>query len=442
MNSIADMTRAAGVVGAGGAGFPAYVKLMGRADTVIANGAECEPLMVGDTRLIETRAFEVIEGLRLSMSAVGAGRGVVAIKAKNERALSAVETVLAAVPEDITLHLLGDFYPAGDEFVLVEEVTGRQVPEMGIPLTKGVVVHNVNSLFWIYLASLGKSVLTRRLTVVGEVARPSVMTVPVGAPLSMVIEAAGGLTTDDPVLIAGGPMMGPLAKAPTDPVTKTTTGLLVLEKSHPLARARTLPFSQKVARSRAACDECRRCTDFCPRFRLGHDLRPDAILRAVTHGPSGAEFDSLYRTAWLCSGCNLCEFYACPLNLFPASINVALKDEMARGGVRYQPRARALEVKADLPRIPMSALIRRLGLDGYARIPVEDIERTIEVDRVRLRLSQHLGAPAGPVVRLGDEVREGDVVGEAPRGAIGARIHASISGVVSAVTTEYVEVSA
>jgi Na+-translocating ferredoxin:NAD+ oxidoreductase RnfC subunit len=442
MNSISHMAREAGVIGAGGAGFPAHVKLSGRAEIVIANGAECEPLLEADVRLMEDRAFEVIEGLRLAMAATGAKRGYVAVKSKNEAAVAAVERVISAVPEEVRLHLLEDYYPAGDEFILVPEVTGRPVPALGIPLSVGVVVHNVGSLFNLHQARLGRPVTARSLTVTGRVARPLTVTVPVGTPVADVLAAAGGATCPDPVIIAGGPMMGRVVKNLDEPVTKTFSGLVVLPKGHPLAVMRTTPLEKRLARTRTACDLCRRCTELCPRFLLGHQLRPDAILRAVSYDLSRAEFDDLYRSAWLCSGCNLCELYACPLYLFPASINVALKEEMAVRGLRLAAASEAPPLRPDAPRVPVTDLVRRLGLSDVADQEIDRPDRPLAATRVRLLMRQHLGAPAEPMVKVGQEVRAGQVVGEIPRGALGARVHASIDGLVTAVSSEAVEVAA
>jgi Na+-translocating ferredoxin:NAD+ oxidoreductase RnfC subunit len=442
MTAISDMAREAGVIGAGGAGFPAHVKLNGRAEIVIANGAECEPLLEADARLITKNAFEVVEGLRLAMAATGAKKGYVAVKSKNEAAVAAVDRVLQAVPEDIGLHLLDDYYPAGDEFVLVPEVTGRRVPALGIPISVGVVVHNVGSLFNLHQARLDRPVTERHLTVTGWVHQPQTMTVPIGTSVAEILAAAGGASCPDPTIIAGGPMMGRVTKNSDEPVTKTTSGLVVLPADHPLAVMRTMPLQSRLARTRTACDLCRRCTDFCPRFGLGHQLRPDEVLRAVSYDLNPAEFDDLCRSAWLCSGCNLCELYACPLYLFPASINVALKEEMAVQGLRLTATSRAPIPRPETPRVPVKNLIRRLGLDEIAGRELGRLDNKLAVSRVRLLMRQHLGAPAEPIVNIGQEVRAGQVVGEIPRGALGARVHASIDGVVTKVSSQAVEVAA
>ena len=208
MNTIASKVRAAGVVGAGGAGFPTHVKLDSQVDTVIANGAECEPLLKADKYLMTHRATEVVEGLRFAMQATGASRGILALKREYDEAVQAL-TAASQGAADITLHLMGSYYPAGDEFLLVYETTGRLVPEAGIPLAVGIVVQNVGTLCNVAAAQKGIPVTDCLLTVTGEVNEPRTLSVPLGTPFEQVISWAGGYprSEDKLALVAGGPMM-------------------------------------------------------------------------------------------------------------------------------------------------------------------------------------------------------------------------------------------
>src|SRR5580765_1148412 len=137
--SLADKVKLAGVVGAGGGGFPAHVKLASKADTIIANGAECEPLLHKDAVLMEEEAAALVQGMLLAQEAVGAVDAVIGIKGKKQKAVEAVQQ--ACQGTSVRVHLLGDYYPAGDEYDLVYEVTGRLIPPTGIPLQVGVVVN-------------------------------------------------------------------------------------------------------------------------------------------------------------------------------------------------------------------------------------------------------------------------------------------------------------
>src|SRR5689334_17831561 len=124
--SLADQVKKAGVVGAGGGGFPAHVKLAAKADTVIANGAECEPLLHKDAAVMEHFSKQVLQGMLLAMDALGAKQGIVGIKAKKKGAVDAMQAVCNGTP--VKVHLLGDYYPAGDEYDLVYTTTGRLIP--------------------------------------------------------------------------------------------------------------------------------------------------------------------------------------------------------------------------------------------------------------------------------------------------------------------------
>ena len=198
--------KAAGIVGEGGAGFPAHVKYAADADTVIANGCECEPLLHTDQHHMLHHANEIVRAFSELMQATGAKRGVIALKKKYKEATKILTDAIGNRP--IELALLPNFYPAGDEQTLVREVTGRSVPPLGLPLMVGAVVANVGTLVSVAHALDGKPVTHKFLTVTGEVKKPGIVCVPIGTPLSACLEAAGGPTVSDPVFVLGGPMMG------------------------------------------------------------------------------------------------------------------------------------------------------------------------------------------------------------------------------------------
>ena len=141
--NLADKVRLAGVVGAGGGGFPTHVKLNAKAEILIANGAECEPLLHKDAVIMEESAAELVRGMELAMDAVGAREGVIGIKGKKKHAVEAVQA--ASKGTRVRVQLLGDYYPAGDEYDLVYNVTGKLIPPGGIPINVGVVVNNVET---------------------------------------------------------------------------------------------------------------------------------------------------------------------------------------------------------------------------------------------------------------------------------------------------------
>ena len=445
--AIVAAVREAGVVGAGGAGFPTHVKLSASAEIVIANGTECEPLLQADQHTMAEKAKEILEGMGLAMQATGAAEGIVAIKRSYSAAIKALERHLPRFPE-IRLHLFESFYPAGDEFIVVYDCTGRQVPEGGLPIEVGVVVQNVTTLLQISEAMKGRPVTHRCLTVCGEVEGPTTLIVPVGTSFAEVIELAGGyrqrrLAPRDPeelVLISGGPMMGRVV-TPEQVVRKTTSGLLVLPRDGPVARHLTRSIDSAVRRGRSTCDQCRDCTDLCPRHLLGHELQPHEVMRSINYG-----LDSQPRTvtaAVLCCECRVCEAFACPLDLSPVAyykaIKAALREEGWKNDVHRRKDLTAHSMR-EFRRLPVSRLIDRLGLAPYRDDSADLDRRKHRPARVDLPLRMHIGAPAEPVVKAGDRVSLGELIARIPEDALGANLHASIDGVVRKVDRERIRI--
>ncbi|HAZ63416.1 MAG TPA: NADH dehydrogenase subunit [Armatimonadetes bacterium] len=434
--SLADAALAAGVVGAGGAGFPTHVKLGAQADTVIANGAECEPLMHKDTLLMERHAARVITGLVRSMEQVGASRGVIGIKAKRAAAIAALR---AALPFEgrVELLLLGDYYPSGDEYELVHAATGRLIPPGGIPLAVGAVVHNVESLLWLADAAEGQPVRDKWLTVTGAVAQPRTFVAPVGTPFSALLEFCGGATVPDPVALVGGAMMGRLTNDFRQPVTKTTGGLIILDRAHPLIARKALPGDQQRRIGKSACDQCSYCTELCPRYLLGYDVQPHRVMRSLGFLSTGAEVQS--RWGQLCCSCGICTLYSCPESLFPKEACDDAKAFLRAEGIRWEGTGRPLKPHAqhDARRLPIKRLTHKLGLEAYD-VAAEYSDEQPAATRYVFPLGQHVGAPARAVVAVGEQVARGQVLGEAAEGALSARVHSSVAGRVAAVDTAVV----
>jgi len=440
-NNVVEKVRAAGVVGAGGAGFPTHVKYSSSCRLVIANGAECEPLLSCDQSLMAAYPEKVLRGLELAMEAVGAEEGIIALKGKYTGAISALRGALKGSEKQIRIHELDDFYPAGDELILVYETTGRIVPEGGLPLHVGAVVSNVGTLGHVADAAEGAPVTSRYVTVTGDVRDPATLRLPIGTPFPKAIELAGGTGLESYAVIEGGPMMGPLVDAEEGVVKKTTNGIIVLPGDHPLVRIKSTDMSSLLRRAKSNCEQCRFCTDFCPRHLLGYNLWPHKIMRTV--GWNAPARDEIITGVYLCCECGLCgTLYACPTGLSPDRYNAMLRRELAAAGVENPHRRSEIEVpeEREWRKVPASRLIRRLGLEPYEpKAPLREIEP--EISRVKIPLSQHIGAPAYPVVKAGEYVRAGDLIGEIPEGKLGARVHASIDGKIEEVSESYILIS-
>lgn len=435
---LSEQLKRMGVVGAGGAGFPTYVKAASRVEFVLANGAECEPLLHKDAELMQHFPAEILAGMELMIQATGARKGLFGLKEKNRAAVQAIEPEARA--RNIDLVLLGDFYPSGDEYELVYTATGRLIPPAGIPLQVGCVVNNVETLYNVHYARQGVPVTRKFLSISGAVRRPKSFWVPVGTPFRDLIELAGGATVPEFGMFVSGIMMGRLSFDLDEPVTKTTAGLIVLPRDHYLVARKSQPQQAMNRIGKSACDQCSYCTEFCPRYLLGYEVQPHKVMRTLGFTLSGKE--NWNQWAQLCCACGLCTLYACPEDLFPKEACDQAKADMRAAGQRFvQQHPVRVHPMKEYRRVPLALLRKRLKVEEYeSETPYEPVEW--RPARVRLLLSQHAGKPASPAVQPGDRVRTGDPVGTVAAKDLGADIHASIDGVVTVVADTYIEVEA
>lgn len=431
----------AGVVGAGGAGFPTHVKLKCKPEVVIANCAECEPLLKVDKNVMENYPQRLIAGVRAVMDMTGAPKGYIALKEHNHKAAKILSELLEKT-EDIEVFLLDNYYPAGDEQQIVYEVTGKIVPVGGIPLDVGAVVCNTCTMYNIANALEGKPVTKRFVTVNGEVNSPATFEAPIGTPLSLLISLAGGTKSgrleEDYGLIVGGPMMGKVSTDFNAPVTKTTGGVLVFPKNHKLIKRKGTDLEIEARVARSVCCQCNQCTQLCPRNLLGLNVQPHKVMRAMAYGALDSIEDG--KIVFGCCDCGLCTEYACPMGLSPSRFITAVKQGLGKKGVKPQKTySDGVSPSREGSKVPTDRLMQRLGIAGYtSEAPL--CAAPIEVHTVRVKLSQHIGAPAEAIVKEGDSVTEGSLIGRAPEGKLSANVHASISGKVTAVTPDYIEI--
>jgi Na+-translocating ferredoxin:NAD+ oxidoreductase RnfC subunit len=329
---------------------------------------------------------------------------------------------------------LGDFYPTGDEYILVYETTKRLIPPQGIPLDVGVLVNNVETLRNISLADQNVPVTTKYITVAGAVKHPSTFSVPIGLSFVDAIEAAGGATVPEFAAFVSGIMMGKLETDMSRPITKTCAGLVVLPVDHRLIQRKSLPVESMHRIGKSACDQCSYCTEFCPRYLLGYDVQPHKVMRSLGFTATGE--DVWNQWAQLCCSCGLCTLYACPEDLYPKEACDKAKTDLKSAGITWNGN-REIEVHPiyDGRHVPLKQLMGKLGIAEFD-IPAHFQDREFTPKKVRLPLLQHVGEPAVAVVKKGQKVKRGDVVAEPVGNKLGAYIHASIDGMVAAVGQE------
>ena len=433
-----EQLRRCGVVGAGGAGFPTSVKAAAQVEFVIANGAECEPLLHKDFELMKNFPAEILSGLSLMMQATKAQRAKFGVKKKNAAAVDAIRSRMKADTTDLVL--LGDFYPSGDEYELVYTATGRLIPPAGIPLHVGCVVNNVETLYNVDLASQGAPVVRKFVSVAGAVREPKSFWAPVGTSFRDLIEIAGGASVPEFGMFVSGIMMGKLSFDLDEALSKTVGGLIVLPKEHYLVsrKGRSPEAMDRIGKS--ACDQCSYCTEFCPRYLLGYQVMPHKVMRSLEFTLAGS--DLWNQSAELCCACGLCTLYACPEDLYPKEACDRAKGAMRAAGIKFvQKTEPVVHPMKEHRRVPLSQLRRRLKIEAYeGETPFVAVDH--QPASVRIKLSQHVGKRARAVVKPGDKVEIGTPVGRVDAPDLGADVHSSIKGTVKEVTDTFVEIRA
>lgn len=311
---IVKAVQSGGVVGLGGAAFPTHVKLAPPRDvaveTIILNGAECEPYLTTDHRIMVEYPERVHLGARIMMKTLGAKRVVIGVESNKPDAIAALERT-RPTDVDITVLPLTVKYPQGAEKMLIKTVIGREVPSGKLPVSLGVVVQNVGSAASIAeIFDTGLPLVERIVTVTGPgIRHPANLIVPVGTKLRDVIDSCGGLTADAGEIVFGGPMMGNAIANLDTPIVKGTTGVVVLAKAQTREEA-TYP-----------CIHCGRCLDACPVF-----LNP-SILGDYARMQRYEEMEALHLAdCMLCGSCS----YVCPSNLPLAQMFQASKSALRR----------------------------------------------------------------------------------------------------------------
>ena len=463
---IVALVRDAGVIGAAGMGFPTHVKLTARAETVIINGSECEPLLYTDKTLLRDSADDIVQGLRLAMIAVGAHAGVIAINCEDDDGIAAVDAAIAAVRAasdkvtdaatsdnvagvnvgglSIRIHLMGNYYPAGDEMLTVYDITGKVVPEGGTPLDVGAMVLNAATAAQIYRAVNGIAVTERVITIAGAVKEPKVVTVPIGARYSELIALAGGpsagLTLHNVTVLDGGPMMGHIVADLEEGIGKSTSAIIVLPTDHHVIQMKSKSLTENVAQSKTVSGQRTQSTDLCPRYLLGHEIEPHQAMIALDY--ARAEPSAEVTSAFLCSGCGICEMVGDEAAFTsPKKIYSEFKSRLLKAGVKNPHTRSGFVVHSQYQnrKLAIPTLVMKLGIGDYVCMPARGGKKQISLVRVPTR--RHVGVAALTTIALHQLVRRGDVIAASPADDLGALYQAPIHGQVSDITDDFIEIT-
>lgn len=295
---IVDRILSHGIVGLGGATFPTHVKLMpppgAKAEILIINAVECEPYLTSDHILMMSKGEEILVGVSILMKALSVSRAVIGIENNKPDAIKHLSKLAEQYP-GVSVMPLKVQYPQGGEKQLIDAVIGKEVKSGALPISTGAVVQNVGTVFAVYEAvQKNKPLVERVVTVTGKkLVRPSNLLVRVGTPIANLIEAAGGLPEDTGKIIGGGPMMGKALLSAEVPVTKGSSGILIL------------PREEAVRKPMRNCIRCAKCVNVCP---MG--LNPAFLMRDVQYN----DWDIAEQGYIVdCIECGSCSF-TCPAN--------------------------------------------------------------------------------------------------------------------------------
>jgi Na+-translocating ferredoxin:NAD+ oxidoreductase RnfC subunit len=251
-----------------------------------------------------------------------------------------------------------------------------------------------------------------------------------------VVSYAGEITVKEPAYLMGGPMMGNLGDENTV-ITRTTNAIIVLDRSHTLVRKKNRNTAIDLKRAASSCCQCETCTSLCPRHALGHPIEPHKFMRSAAN--QDFQDANVFLNTFFCSSCGLCENFSCPQGLAPRTLIAEYKAGLRKAGVKAPAdvKAAAVQESREYRKVPEKRLAARLGVSRYdveAPIKPDDYwKEDCKIFKVRIPMSQHIGAPAVPVVEKGARVKTGDVIAACGKG-LSVAVHASVDGTVMEVT--------
>ncbi len=289
-----------GIVGLGGATFPAYIKYSikdkQKLEYLVINGVECEPFLTSDHRLMLEKPEKILEGVKILKKMLAPEKVIIGIEANKQDAIELLTKKASDMALDVEVTGLKVQYPQGDEKKLLKALIGREVPSGGLPLEIGAVVSNVGTVFAIYEAVVyGKPLIERCVTVTGSVIKnPANLKTRIGTPIKELIEECGGFTEMPGKVIAGGPMMGFSLTDLDSPVTKGVSGIIAFSKKEAIIKKKT------------NCIQCGKCVLACP-----FGLNPTLLFKQIDHQMYS---EALENGLMDCKECGCCG-YVCPARI-------------------------------------------------------------------------------------------------------------------------------
>ena len=427
MQELKNLMREHGIIGAGGAGFPSYAKLAEGADLLLINGAECEPLLYTDYVILRDELSMVLSGISTVLSHTSISKALVAIKAHTAARLGMEDG--ERLSDKIYVRILPDVYPMGDEISLIYEATGRQIKPGKLPITEGIIVYNVETMYNLARAvRYGEAVTKKWVTIGGDIKNPTVIKVPIGARISDIFKRLNIEVKEGQTVIDGGPSMGKIINPGKYCVTKTTKSILILPDSSQAILSKKMNAAMAAKRAETACCQCTRCTDMCPRHLLGYPLEPHKMVRTAM---GVAEImPEMVISATLCCGCGICESLACNQGISPRAVIDNYKKILSKNRLRFDKNGNyGVRDEREYRMLPSEKWKSVLGISKFDKV-AEFIGEINDFSTVEIPLNRHIGAPSVPSVKDGDVIKEGDLIAQANEG-LSVPQHATISGTVT-----------
>ncbi len=440
MSDLKKILQDSGIVGAGGAGFPAYGKLADGATVLIVNAVECEPLLYTSYTLLQERMQDIVIGMRAVMEFAGIPTGLICVKGYRAERLGYADGQELA--EGVKIKYVPNVYPMGDEINLIYTATGRLVKPGNLPISQGVIVYNTETMYNIGLVvQYGQPVTKTYLTLTGDIPEAFCIKVPIGMRIGEVLNIMNITVPEHHVVMDGGPSMGVIVNPAIDVVKKTTSGLLILPDNIPAVRNKRRTVEENFRIASSVCCQCTRCTDMCPRHLLGYPIEPHKMVRAsITAAQATPE---LIQTANLCCGCDVCGTFACCQDISPMQVIKEFKSILAKNRIRYTAGPND-EFTADPDRdYRMLSGIKwkeMLGVAAFDKYPTYVPDKLV-AKYVEVPMSQHIGSPSTPCVAVGDTVEENQQV-SIPGEGLSVPHFAPITGRVTYVDAKKIVIQA
>lgn len=428
------------IVGAGGAGFPSYAKLAEGAELLVINCAECEPLIYTDFMLMREKMDKIIGGAQIIMEKTGIKHTYISIKEHRGHMLGYTDGQILG--ENVSVKLLPNVYPMGDEINLIYETTGRLVQPGSLPISQGIIVFNGETVYNVWRAyNMNRPVVSDWFTIGGDLPQRYVVKTPIGTRLKDIFDQLGiKFNPDTHSLINGGPSMGYIDDLNTVVVGRTSKSFLVLPNTSRAVKNKQVHIDDMLRRAASACCGCSRCTEMCPRHTLGYPIEPHKMIR-VANGTAAADHPELITTATLCCSCGICAEVCCQ-EISPKDVILNLKGILAKNKMRFTADGKEYKVSEDRPYRMISShkWEDMLGVHKFDVVP-EFVFEKIKVKRVEIPMGNHIGAKAIPIVKVGDIVEEAQRIADAAPG-LSIPQYASMAGKVTYVDENKVVIEA